>query len=86
MASKSGGTIPPPQSIADANQAVALLSMVHHWNCTKSNGTGRGTRYVMTVTHAGRRVTVSRRSFVDCVGAAFEKLRGGETPTMRLAR
>jgi predicted nucleic acid-binding protein len=86
MAQKSGGTIPPKQPIADANQAVALLCTLHHWQATKVNDRG-GVGYSVTVTHAGKRVRAYRRTFIDAVIVALAKLRkGSETsaPFMRL--
>lgn len=86
MARKSGGVIPPQQQIADANQAVALLGTMHHWTCSKQNSS-QWVGYALTITHAGKRVTAYRRSFVDAAIAAFAKLRGGdEAPHMRLAK
>lgn len=84
MARKSTGTIPPPSPIADANQAVALLDGMHHWTCSRENsGDNRG--YSVTITHAGKRVTAYRRTFIDATIAAFAKLRGQEQKFMRLA-
>jgi hypothetical protein len=74
MARKSGGEIPAVGQIADANQAIALLEGMHHWNCTRLN-CGLRRAYSLTVTHAGRRVTAQRRLFVDAVIAALSKLR-----------
>jgi hypothetical protein len=86
MAVKSGGSIPGPQTIIDANQAVAILDSFHHWGVTRVNGEGRR-GYSLTITHAGKRVTASRRTFVDAAIAAVAKLsRPQETSFMRLAR
>jgi hypothetical protein len=88
MALKSGGTIPPKQDIADANQAIALLGTMHHWRASKQNRVnGELVGYEVTITHAGKRVTVRRKMFVDAVIAAFEKLRGkGVGPKLKLVR
>lgn len=86
MATKSGGTIPAPQRIVDANQAVAILDTFHHWRVTRVNGDGRR-GYDLTITHAGKRVTAVRRTFIDAAIAAIAKLSAPkETDFMRLAR
>lgn len=84
MASKSGGKIPQKSQVADCNQAIAILDQMHHWSCTvKNHGDIRG--HSVTITHAGKRVTAHRRTFIDAAIAGLAKLRGKEKVFMRIA-
>ena len=83
MAKPSGGSMPNWTGVIDANQALALLDTVHHWQATRVNR-GTATGYSVTITHAGRRVSAQRRAFVDAVNAAMEKLKGKTSPRLRL--
>lgn len=86
MASKSGGTIPTVNSIADANQAIALLDAMHFWGAKKLN-TGHGRQaYEVSITHGERRVKAIRRFFIDAVIAALAKLRKADVGFMRIAK
>lgn len=89
MASKSKGRIPPPQpDCVDANQAIARLTVYHHWSATKINNE-HGAHYCVSITHAGRRVSAYRRFFVEAATAAMVKLQSKDQPApsfMKLAR
>lgn len=82
MAKPSGGTIPEESPIADANQAWAMLEAMHHANVTRVNREDGKRGWQVTITHAGKRVRVRRREFVDAVIFALRRLRGepGTTP------
>lgn len=86
MASKSGGVVPSFGGVVDANQAVALLDTVHHWRATRVNRRDGVPGMSVTITHAGFRVNAQRRTFVDAVNAAMERLAAKDRPKMRLAR
>ena len=76
MASHSkDGSVPRTEQIADADHAIAVLSLVHHWRATKTNRSGRGTGCEVTITSAGHRVMASRKTFVEAVQAGLDKLR-----------
>lgn len=87
MALKSGGTLPGPAPLMDANQAVALLATMHHWSATKVNRSAgeQRTGYIVTVTHGGRRVSAFRATFLEAVTAAMVNLRKHNKPRLRLA-
>lgn len=85
MASKSGGTIPPYRQIACANDAIGILDALHHWSSTVKNAASAASMprraYRITITHAGRRVSAQRQSFVDAAIAALHKLQGKSEST-----
>lgn len=86
MARKSDGQLPAvPPIAADANQAILHLNRMYHWSATKINRDDNWTVCV-TITHAGKRVSAERKTFIDAVNAAMTKLQKSETPYMRIAR
>lgn len=86
MALKSGGTIPPFRGVVDANQAHAILDTIHHWRLTRINRADGCPGYDLKITHAGKRVSAVRRTFVECVNVAMGKLRDGDAPKLKLAK
>jgi len=74
MASKSGGTMPVKTYCEDAGVAISVLGELHHWACTRNNDKEGVRGYSVTITHAGKRVTASRRAWIDAVNAALSKL------------
>ena len=70
----------------DANQIVALLDTVHHWSCTRINREDGVPGMEVTITHAGRRVTCQRRTFVDAANAALNELQYGKPGVLKLTR
>ena len=62
----------PKLPIRDRNEAIAILEWAHHWSATKENRQGNVLHRVR-ITHGGRRVSVSRITFVGAVAAAVEK-------------
>lgn len=86
MAHKSTGTIGPFRPVVDPNSAFALLDTVYHWKATKVNSEDGPPGVEVTITHAGKRVSARRRTFVDALNAAMRKLNGSDkTPTLKLA-
>jgi hypothetical protein len=73
MANPSGGSNYDAFQAMDAGSALAMLDGLHHWSCTRVNrADGRG--YKVKVTHAGKRVSATRPSWIDAVNAAVQKL------------
>jgi prepilin-type N-terminal cleavage/methylation domain-containing protein len=73
MAKPSDGTPADAFHAMDVGSALAMLGQLHHWSCTRVNReAGRG--YKVTITHAGRRVSATRRNWIDAVNAASAKL------------
>jgi hypothetical protein len=82
MAVKSGGTVDQCGGAMDANGAMAQLSILHFFNVKKVNRNGvSGVR--VDVTHAGRRVSAERRSFIEAFNAVMAALRGGKARSGR---
>jgi len=74
MAKPSDGDMPLWHDFADANQAVAWLDQLYHWNAKRLNTAGR--RLVtITVTHRGARVSAVSSNFVSATAAVMAKLR-----------
>ena len=73
MASKSGGAPPVPRTLIDANQAMAVLSSLHHFVVKRMNREGRS-GFRVEITHAGRRVFAERPCFPDAAAMAVKRL------------
>ncbi len=64
----------------DMNQAVAVLSAMHHWTVKTVNGNGQRKAHECTIWNDGRRVTGQGRTPVAAVCRALSKLR---TPKLK---
>ena len=69
-----------PKVVFDMNQAVAVLSTMHHWTLKKNNRNGEFNSYECQIWNGGRRVVAYSRDVpVTAVRNALEKLASNGT-------
>lgn len=73
---KPSPTTPLPQIVVDdLDSAMVVLDACWHWKATRLNTRDQPRRYEITVTHGGRRVVASRRTFDETAVVAIARLR-----------
>lgn len=74
--------MPPRGPIVDDNQAMAMLSYMHHWVARKLNPT-KGRTYpgvLVEITSHGKRLDARARTFPAATAAVLAKLRALKAP------